>query len=90
MAWKIELTDDVRKKLRKLDKPVAARILEFLEQRVAVLDNPRTLGDPLRGPELRSYWKYRVRNYRVIAWIRDEAVTVLVVRIGHRREVYRR
>ncbi|MGH8321769.1 MAG: type II toxin-antitoxin system RelE family toxin [Gammaproteobacteria bacterium] len=89
MAWKIELTGDARKQLRKLDKPVAARIFAFLEQCVAVLDNPRTLGEPLHGPELHRYWKYRVGNYRIITSIQDEAITILVVRIGHRREVYR-
>ncbi|HVA56184.1 MAG TPA: type II toxin-antitoxin system RelE/ParE family toxin [Gammaproteobacteria bacterium] len=65
------------------------RILNLLEQRIAVLENPRTLGDPLRGPELGRYWKYRVGDYRLIASIQDESITILVVTIGHRREVYR-
>ncbi|MGH8370663.1 MAG: type II toxin-antitoxin system RelE family toxin [Gammaproteobacteria bacterium] len=89
MAWKIELTEVARKQLRKLDKPVAVRILNFLEQRIAVLENPRTLGDPLRGPELGRYWKYRVGDYRVITSIHDESITILVISVGHRRDVYR-
>ncbi|MGH8400045.1 MAG: type II toxin-antitoxin system RelE family toxin [Gammaproteobacteria bacterium] len=89
MAWKIELTEVARKQLRKLDKPVAVRILNFLEQRIAVLENPRTLGDPLRGPELGRYWKYRVGDYRVITSIHDESITILVISVGHRSEVYR-
>lgn len=89
MAWRIELADAALKQLRKLDRPVAARILEFLERRVAVLDDPRSLGETLHGPELGRYWKYRVGDYRIVTHIQDQTVTILVVRIGHRREVYR-
>lgn len=89
MAWKIELAGSALKQLRKLDRPVAKRILDFLESRVAVLVDPRSIAEPLHGPELRRYWKYRVGDYRIIASIQDEAITILVVRIGHRSDVYR-
>lgn len=88
MAWTINYTQTARKQLKKLDKPVARRILDFLDDRVAKQDDPRTLGKALTGP-LGTLWRYRVGDYRVICEIQHTAVTILVVRIGHRREVYR-
>jgi mRNA interferase RelE/StbE len=88
LAWTIEYTQTARKQLKKLDKPVARRILDFLDDRVAKHDDPRTLGKALTGP-LGTLWRYRIGDYRVICEIRDRAVIILVVRTGHRREVYR-
>ena len=90
MAWRIELADSAAKQLRKLDRQVAARILTFLRDRVAKLDDPRSIGEALHGKEFGAFWKYRVGDYRIIADIDDGAVTITVVRIGNRREVYRR
>ncbi len=88
MAWTIEYTETARRELRKIDKPVARRILDFLDNRVAKQDDPRKLGRALSGP-LGNLWRYRVGDYRVICNIQHQTVTVLVLRIGHRREVYR-
>jgi len=55
---------------------------------LATLDDPRSLGEPLAG-RLSGFWKYRVGNYRIIASIEDTRVLILIVRIGHRRAVYR-
>lgn len=88
MAWTIEYTQTARKQLQKLDKPVARRILDFLDDRVAKQSDPRSLGKALRGP-LGKLWRYRVGDYRVICDIDDKAVSVLVLRVGHRSEVYR-
>jgi mRNA interferase RelE/StbE len=74
--------------VRKIDPAARQRIREYLEQRVANLSDPRQLGKPLKG-ELASLWRYRVGDYRLIYELRDEVLVVLVVRIGHRREVYR-
>ena len=63
--------------------------MNFLNQRVAGADNPRTHGEALKGEELGNFWKYRVGDYRVIADIQDKVLKVLVVRIGDRKEVYR-
>ena len=90
MAWRIELSGAARKDLRALDRQVAIRILRFLDERVAVLDDPRAIGEALGGARLGEFWKYRVGDYRIIAAIEDAAVRILVVRIGNRREVYRR
>ena len=89
MAWTIEFDADARRELEKLDRPVSNRILKFLRQRVAALDDPRTIGERLHGP-LRQYWKYRVGDYRLICSIKDDRLVVIVVRVGHRREVYKR
>ena len=89
MAWKIELADAAERDLEKLDPQMARRILAFLHDRVAVLDNPRSMGQALKGSRLGKFWKYRLGNYRIISSIEDERVRILVVRIGNRREVYR-
>ena len=89
MVWTIELDPAADRELDKLDPQVARRILSFLHGRVAVLDNPHSLGDALKGSELGEFWKYRVGDYRIIASIEDSAVRILVVKIGNRREVYR-
>ena len=85
MAWKIYLSGNALKQLRKLDKPIANRILKFLRGRIEKLDDPRKIGERLQGP-LGDFWKYRVGDYRIIASIEDKLVRILVVRIGNRRE----
>ncbi len=60
-----------------------------MHERVARLEDPRSQGKNLVGPKLGSYWRYRIGDVRVISDIKDEVVTILVVEIGHRREVYR-
>jgi mRNA interferase RelE/StbE len=89
MAWSIEFDPDARRELEKLDKSVSDRILKFLRERVAVLDDPRSIGERLHGP-LRQYWKYRVGDHRLICSLKDDRLVVIVVRIGHRREIYKR
>ena len=89
MAWRIELDDASKKDLEKLDEQVARRITAFLRERVAPLDDPRSIGEALKGANLGDLWKYRVGDYRIIVSIEDGAVRILVVRIGNRREVYR-
>ena len=89
MASTIEFEAAARKELAALDKEVAKRIVKFLAERLAPMDNPRALGAALRGGELGDFWKYRVGDWRLICKIDDLLVTVLVLRIGHRRDVYR-
>ncbi len=88
MAWKIDLSAQVDRELGKLDPPQTKRILKFLHERVARLDNPRSIGQPLQGSELGEFWKYRVGDYRLICKIEDDRLLILVLRIG-RREIYR-
>ncbi|MBB2694632.1 UNVERIFIED_ORG: mRNA interferase RelE/StbE [Rhizobium esperanzae] len=89
MAWSIEFHRAAERELEKLGHEAARRILRFLNDRVARLDDPRSIGEALKGSELGDFWKYRVGDYRVIASIDDGAVRILVVRIGNRRDVYR-
>lgn len=88
MVWTIEFAPEAARELKKLGRTEAGRILRTLEERIAVLDDPRRLGAPLVG-EHSGYWRWRIGDYRVIARIEDERVLILVVRVGHRREVYR-
>jgi len=89
MAWKVELDPAAVRALDKLDKQVARRILAFLHGRVALLNDPRSIGEALRGSKLGEYWKYRVGDYRIIAEIEDKVLHITVIKIGNRREVYR-
>ena len=74
--------------LKKLDKQVAKRIVDYMDIRIATKEDPRSAGKPLTGP-LGAFWSYRVGDCRVICDIQDEKLTVLVVEVGNRREVYR-
>jgi mRNA interferase RelE/StbE len=89
LGYRIEFDPRAEKELEKLDREVARRILRFLRERVAVLDDPRSIGEALRGPELGRFWKYRVGDYRLICHIQNQRITVLVLRVGHRRDIYR-
>ena len=89
MPWKVELDPAAERELDKLDPQMARRILTFLHGRVAVLDDPRSIGEALKGSKLGEFWKYRVGDCRVISSIEDGALRILVVKIGNRRDVYR-
>jgi mRNA interferase RelE/StbE len=89
MAWKIEFERAAQKELDKLDKSVARRILKFLYQPVGKLDDPRKIGESLQGT-LEQFWRYRIGDYRIICSLEHTRLVVLVLRIGHRREVYKR
>ena len=89
MAWRIELTATAARQLAKLDKGEARRITAFLRHRVAALEDPRSVGKALTGPQLGTYWRYRVGDYRLVCDIQDGTLCVLVIEVGHRREVYR-
>lgn len=89
MVWRIEFDPDAARELKKLDRPVQIRILDFLKTRIAPLDNPRQLGEALAGAKLGNYWKYRVGDWRMVCDLQDQRIVVRVLRVGNRREVYR-
>ena len=99
MAWHGAATDATpeqagdhaaaERELGKLDRQDARRILAFLFERVAKLDDPRSIGEALKGSKLGDFWKYRVGDYRLISSIEDGVMRILVVKIGNRRNVYR-
>ncbi|HKM80370.1 MAG TPA: type II toxin-antitoxin system RelE/ParE family toxin [Candidatus Acidoferrum sp.] len=89
MAYSVELSEGVDRELDKLNPQHSKRILKFLNERVAKLDDPRSIGQALRGSRLGEFWKYRVGDYRLICRIEDDRLLVLVLRLGPRREIYR-
>jgi mRNA interferase RelE/StbE len=89
VAWTIDYAPSARKPMERLDPQVRRRIRDFLSTRVAFLDSPRQLGEPLQGARFAGLWRYRVGDYRILVDIRDDVVTVIVIGVGHRGEVYR-
>ena len=89
MAWQVEITPEARAGLKKLGAAEAQRILKFLFERLQNKENPRETGEPLKG-NLREFWRYRVGDHRIFCRLEDGIVTVFVVHIGHRREVYKK
>lgn len=87
MVWTINYSERALKSLRKMDKQNARRIVDFMDLRIAVLDDPRLSGKPLKG-ELGEFWRYRVGDYRILCEIRDDELVILAATIGHRKEVY--
>lgn len=90
MAWNIDLTPDARKDLAKIGASEAKRILKFLHHRLRLMENPRDTGKALVGPTIAGLWRYRVGDYRIFCLIEDENICIVVVEIGHRREVYKK
>jgi mRNA interferase RelE/StbE len=89
MARSVEFHPDAAREIEKLDPQNERRILKFLHELVAKLDDPRSIGKALRGGELREYWRYRVGDYRMICEFLNNKLVVLVLRVGHRKEIYR-
>ena len=88
MVWEVEFTDIADKQLSKLDKPIKTRIINWLDERLNGCENPKLWGVPLVG-ELSGLWRYRIGDYRVICEIRNSELVVLVIELGHRRDVYK-
>lgn len=86
--WRLLYSKSVLKELGKLDGTVAGRLTKYMSERVMVLDDPRKLGKALKGSTWGDMWRYRCGDYRIIAQIVDLDVVVIVVRVGHRKDVY--
>ncbi|MSP88166.1 MAG: type II toxin-antitoxin system RelE/ParE family toxin [Alphaproteobacteria bacterium] len=89
MAWKIDFDERAVEEIEDLDRPIQRRVVTYLENRVLAADDPRRLGNLLQG-ERSGLWRYRVGDYRVVCRVDQTNQTILVLRIGHRRNVYRR
>jgi mRNA interferase RelE/StbE len=87
-AWRVEFDRAAARELRKLGSEAERLILRYLRERIATADDPRRSGHPLTG-DRKGFWRYRVGDYRIVAAIEDDRFIVLVVTVGHRREVYR-
>lgn len=88
MVWEIDYSRTAQRQLRKLNRNTAKRIVDFMDTRVATLNNPRVRAEPLSG-NWAGFWRYRIGNYRVICDIQDDALRVVAVRVARRDEVYR-
>jgi mRNA interferase RelE/StbE len=88
LAWTIEITRTAEKQITKLHRDAQQAIVRFLRERLAVTENPRQWGRPLQG-EKRGLWRYRVGDYRLICDIQEKRITVMVLQVGHRKDVYR-
>ncbi len=88
MVWTISFRPSAEKQLSKLDRTAQNAISRFLTDKVATAESPRRLGEPLTGT-LSGLWRYRVQDYRIVCRIQDSTVTVVVVAVAHRREIYR-
>jgi mRNA interferase RelE/StbE len=89
LAWLIKIEEGAKKDLAKLDKPVAKRVTSFLKERLQKLTDPRSIGEALKGKKFGELWKYRVGDFRIIVKIEDKQLIILVVRVGHRKNVYK-
>ena len=89
MAWRIEIESGAKKDIAGLDRSVAKRVVSFLREKLETRENPRSLGEALHGKSFGEFWKYRVGDIRIIARIEDEKLLILVVRVGHRKNVYK-
>ena len=87
--WVLKIDPDAAEDLEDLDGEVRKRIKKFIDKRLSTLENPRSIGEALKRTRLGDLWKYRVGDYRILARIDDHAVTIVVVKVGHRREIYR-
>lgn len=86
MAWKVEYDLEAVKALKRLDKTVAKRIMDYLDD-VATLDDPRVRAKPLQGP-LKGLWRYRVGDFRIVCDVIDGDFTIIALDLGHRSTIY--
>jgi mRNA interferase RelE/StbE len=87
VSWAYSFEASALKELKKLGPQAAREILGFLDERMASTEDPRTFGKPLKG-DLKGLWRYRVADYRLICSIQDQRLVVLVLKVGHRRDIY--
>ena len=87
MRWTYSFDERALKELKKLGRPAQREILKYLDERIATEEDPRRFGKALRG-ELAGLWRYRVGDYRMICSLKEGQMLVLVLRVGHRRDVY--
>lgn len=87
MPWAYSFDERALHELRKLDRQAQKEIVAYLEKRRSTKDDPRRFGKPLRA-QLVGLWRYRVRDYRILCQIRDDVLLVLVVSVGHRKNIY--
>jgi mRNA interferase RelE/StbE len=89
MPWIIDLSNEALKALSKIDRTPRSKIRAFIDKELPKMSNPRLKGKALSG-DLKGLWRYRIGDYRVICQIKDNELVILIVELGHRKEVYRK
>lgn len=87
MMYRVEFTDAAKKQLKKLDKHTSALIIGWIRKNLEGCSNPRIHGKGLTANRS-GQWRYRVGDYRLIAEIEDDKIVILILNIGHRRDIY--
>lgn len=87
MSWDYKISEPALKQFKKLDKQAAAKIIRYLDERILGAENPRQWGKRLKG-ELNNIWRYRCGDYRILCQLQDEVFIVLVLKAGHRKDIY--
>ncbi len=88
MTYKLLISDDVSKKIKKMDKHLALMLTREMKAKLDGLENPRSIGKALVG-QYKGLWRYRIGTYRVICDIRDDELIVLAIDVGHRKNIYK-
>ena len=88
MKYHVELTIEAKKKLKKMDKYTASFILGWVRKHLEGCSDPRQHGKSLTANQ-QGEWRYRVGDYRLLADIQDDKILILILTIGHRRDVYK-
>lgn len=87
MSWNYKITERAIKQLRKLGPQASRKVIAFLDERIQTSEDPRQFGKALRG-DLGEFWRYRIEDYRILCKIDDGELVVLVVKVGHRSDIY--
>ena len=88
MKWEIRFSDEALKELKKLDRYTITLIDSWIAKHLENCDNPRAFGKPLSN-NLKGSWRYRIGDYRLLCEIKDNILLILVIKLGHRRDVYK-
>lgn len=88
MTYHVKFTKQALKQMKKMDRYTKAMLFTWIEKNLSECNNPYLQGKALKG-NLKGYWRYRIGNYRIISKIEDEELMILVVEVGHRREIYK-
>ncbi len=89
MKYKILFDKDAEKQLNKIDGTQQRIIVNWIAKYLENTHDPRIFGKTLKG-NLKDYWRYRVGNYRIIAEINNDEIRIIIIEIGHRKDIYKK
>lgn len=87
MNFHVVFTDRAKKQLKKLDRQTYAFLIAWMKKNLEGCTNPRQHGKALTANRA-GQWRYRVGDYRLIAEIKENEIIILILSLGHRKEVY--